>query len=251
MFEQTFVRNGNSTVKVTSVVASFLFQTILMGTAVLVSLSYTGALPVARLSRTPIELPPPPPALTRHSTEPKLAKRVPRQFHYGQLIQPRQIRSHVMQIPDEEMPLAPATVIPGWIPGGVAGTASNGVLDGMVGSFGTPPLSPATVPEKETRKGSQTRIHVGGNVQVAKLITQPKPPYPPLARQARIQGTVRFSAIIGKDGTIQNLQLVSGHPLLVRAAAETVRQWRYRPTLLNNEPVEVVTQIDVNFALSQ
>ena len=72
-----------------------------------------------------------------------------------------------------------------------------------------------------------------------------------VAKQARIQGTVRFTAIIGKDGTIQNLQLVSGHPLLVPGATEAVKQWVYRPTLLNNDPVEVVTQIDVNFTLSQ
>jgi protein TonB len=72
-----------------------------------------------------------------------------------------------------------------------------------------------------------------------------------LAKQARIQGVVRFTAIIGRDGTIQNLTLVSGHPLLVSAAQEAVKQWRYKPTLLNGEPVEVVTQIDVNFTLNQ
>jgi protein TonB len=88
-------------------------------------------------------------------------------------------------------------------------------------------------------------------VQSAKLIRQPRPVYPPLARQARISGTVKFNAIIAKDGTIQNLQMVSGHPLLVQAATEAVRQWVYQPTLLNGEPVEVITTIDVNFTLSQ
>jgi protein TonB len=87
-------------------------------------------------------------------------------------------------------------------------------------------------------------------VQAAKLISQPKPQYPPLARQARIQGTVRFNAVIGRDGTIQNLQMARGHPLLVPAATEAVRQWRYHPTLLNDDPVEVVTQIDVHFTLT-
>jgi protein TonB len=83
------------------------------------------------------------------------------------------------------------------------------------------------------------------------LVSQPRPVYPPLAKQARIQGVVRFTAIIGRDGTIQNLTLVSGHPLLVSSAQEAVKQWRYKPTLLNGEPVEVVTQIDVNFTLNQ
>jgi protein TonB len=83
------------------------------------------------------------------------------------------------------------------------------------------------------------------------LIFQPRPVYPPLAKQARIQGTVRFTAIIGRDGTIQNLTVVSGHPLLLAAAQSAVVQWKYKPTLLNGEPVEVVTQIDVNFTLNQ
>ena len=85
----------------------------------------------------------------------------------------------------------------------------------------------------------------------ANLIRQPKPAYPPLARSARIQGTVRFTAVIAKDGTIQNLQLVSGHPLLVQSAQDAVKQWLYKPTMLNGEAVEVITQIDVNFTLTQ
>jgi len=94
------------------------------------------------------------------------------------------------------------------------------------------------------------RLRVGGGVQARKLISQEPPVYPPLAKQARIQGTVRLTAIIAKDGTVKDLQLVNGHPLLVAAAQEAVRKWRYEPTLLNGEPVEVITQIDVNFTLS-
>ena len=75
--------------------------------------------------------------------------------------------------------------------------------------------------------------------------------YPALAKQARIQGTVRYNVLIGKDGTIQAMDLVSGHPLLVEAATPAVRQWKYQTTLLNGEPVEVVTVIDVNFTLAQ
>jgi protein TonB len=92
---------------------------------------------------------------------------------------------------------------------------------------------------------------VGGQVIAANLVRRIVPTYPALAKQARISGTVRFNAIIGKDGTIQNLQLVSGHPLLVQSATDAVKQWLYKPTLLNNEPVEVITTIDVNFTLSQ
>jgi protein TonB len=88
-------------------------------------------------------------------------------------------------------------------------------------------------------------------VQAANLIRQVKPSYPPLAKQARIQGTVRFNAVIAKDGTIQNLTVASGHPMLVASAMEAVKQWLYKPTLLNGEPVEVITTIDVNFTLNQ
>ena len=83
------------------------------------------------------------------------------------------------------------------------------------------------------------------------LIDKPRPVYPPEAKQARIQGLVRLDAIIAKDGTIANLSVESGHPLLVPAALDAVRHWVYKPTLLNGEPVEVVTTIDVNFTLSQ
>jgi protein TonB len=92
---------------------------------------------------------------------------------------------------------------------------------------------------------------VGGQVQAANLIKQVKPQYPPLAKAARVQGTVKFQAVIAKDGTIQNLQLLGGPPLLVQAAMQAVQQWQYKPTLLNGEPVEVITTIDVNFTLSQ
>jgi TonB family protein len=93
------------------------------------------------------------------------------------------------------------------------------------------------------------RIRVGANVQAANLINKVDPVYPPLAEQARIQGTVRFTVIIGKDGRFANIQLVSGHPLLVQAAKDALDQYVYKPTLLNGQPVEVVTQVDVNFAL--
>jgi TonB family protein len=95
------------------------------------------------------------------------------------------------------------------------------------------------------------QIRVGGAVQAYNLLNQVRPEYPPLAKQARVQGTVTFRATIAKDGTIANLNLISGPPLLVQAAQQAVSQWQYKPTLLNGQPVEVVTTIDVNFTLSQ
>jgi TonB family protein len=93
-------------------------------------------------------------------------------------------------------------------------------------------------------------IRVGANVQQANLVSQEKPVYPPLAKAARVQGTVRFDATIGPDGTVQNLHVIEGPPLLVQAAMEAVQKWVYKPTLLNGNPVSVTTTIDINFTLS-
>ena len=127
------------------------------------------------------------------------------------------------------------------MPGSYAsGGVPGGVIGGIVG--GVPAVPPAADGTK--------RITIGGNVQQAKLIMQPKPVYPPLAKQARISGVVHLSAIIGKEGNVVNLAVISGHPLLIPSALESVRQWVYQKTLLNGEPLEVSTQIDVNYTLS-
>jgi len=107
-----------------------------------------------------------------------------------------------------------------------------------------------SLPEKVTPMGP-TRIRVGGNVQAANLIKKETPIYPPTAKQARIQGVVRFTVTIAKDGTVQDIQLVSGHPLLVPSAQAAVWQWQYKPILLNGQPVEVVTTVDVNYTLME
>ena len=133
------------------------------------------------------------------------------------------------------------------------GPAAYGVPDGVIGAPAievmqlpklAPPKAAAPVATAKTRP-----LPVGGDVQAAKLIRQLKPVYPPLAKQARISGTVRLEAVIGASGVIENLRVISGHPLLVPAAVEAVRQWVYRPTLLNSVAVEVLTQIEVNFKL--
>lgn len=114
----------------------------------------------------------------------------------------------------------------------------------------TVPPSRASEPTPSSGAVPQ-RVKIAGDVQKAKLLQHPDPVYPPLAVQARISGVVRLKAIIGKDGTVQNLVLASGHPLLVPSAMEAAKQWVYAPTFLNGQAVEVSTQIEVNFALTQ
>jgi TonB family protein len=105
-------------------------------------------------------------------------------------------------------------------------------------------------PQTEPPASGVQRIRVGGNVQAANLIRKVIPVYPTEAKKAGVQGTVRFQMILGTDGTVQHLQVVSGDPLLVDAARDAVQQWVYKPTLLNGQPVEVVTTVDINFTLS-
>jgi protein TonB len=159
----------------------------------------------------------------------------------GKLVAPKVIPKDVKIIKEEAEPDMGAVGGVG-VPGGVAGGSIGGVLGGVMGGMGAAPPPP---------KANPSRIRQGGNVQAAMLIDRVQPSYPPLARQTRISGTVRLHAIIGKDGSVQQLTLESGHPLLVQAALDAVRRWRYKPTLLNGEPVEVDTTIDVIFSLNQ
>jgi TonB family protein len=95
------------------------------------------------------------------------------------------------------------------------------------------------------------RIHVDGKTQHAKLTHEVRAKYPPEARAAGIEGVVHLEIIVATDGSIKQLQVLSGHPLLVKAALDAVRQWTYVPTTLNGQPVEVVTRVAVVFKLPQ
>ena len=126
---------------------------------------------------------------------------------------------------------------------------STPVID-IAGPPAIPP-PPTTVSDTPSVPKPREPIRVASDLQLTKLVRKVMPEYPALAKTARVSGVVRLVGVIAKDGTIRNLQLMSGHPLLTRAALEAVRQWIYAPTLLNGEPVEVITTIDVSFTLSQ
>jgi TonB family protein len=133
-------------------------------------------------------------------------------------------------------------------PHGSYAPPSQASLDALSGKTDTeyrkgPPPSPnETVP---------MRIRVGGQVESARLIFQPKPEYPLLAKMKRIQGVVRLDAVLGKDGTVEALKVISGHPFLIKAALDAVQRWRYQPVLLNGYAVQVATEIDINFTLAE
>ncbi len=249
MFEQTFVDTGETTRKPWTVLVSFVVQCLLVGVMILVPLIYTEALPRQQLMSFLLAPPPPPPPPPPPAAMPVVSKPIVREIEDGRLIAPKTIPKTIAMIKEEELPPPSAAMggVVGGVPGGVPGGTAGGVIGGIISSTPVAAPPPPPPPKAEAPK----RIRVGGQVQQARLVSQPKPIYPPLAKQARIQGTVRLEALISKTGTIEELRVVSGHPLLVQAALDAVRQWRYQPTFLNNEPVEVATTIDVNFTLSQ
>ena len=246
MFEEMVISSPNpkKTNKPWTVFVSMVFQIAFLAILILIPLIYTEALPktmMATMLTAPPPPPPPPPppaAATVVHVKPQVHL-----MDAGKLMQPKVIPREVKIIKEDAEPDMGAVGMTGGVPGGVAGGSMGGVLGGVIGGMGTAPPPP--------RPKQTGPLRVGGNVQAAKIINRVQPVYPPLARQTRISGTVRLHAIIGKDGTIQSLEVVSGHPLLQQAALDAVRQWRYQPTLLNGEPVDVDTTIDVIFSLNQ
>ena len=245
MFEEMVISSPNpkKTNKPWTVVVSMIFQVAFLGILILIPLIYTEALPKTMMA-TMLTAPPPPPPPPPPPAVAQIVHVKP-QAHLmdaGKLMQPKVIPKEVKIIKEDAEPDV-ATGMTGGVPGGVAGGSMGGVLGGVIGGMGAAPPPP--------RPHQTGPLRVGGNVQAARIVNRVQLVYPPLARQTRISGTVRLHAIIGKDGTIQSLEVMSGHPLLQQAALDAVRQWRYQPTLLNGEPVDVDTTIDVIFSLNQ
>jgi protein TonB len=237
MFEQSMLLSSAPGKKAGALAASLAAQTLAVGTLLLIPLLYTDRLPFAQL-QLPTFLPPTP------APEPVRPQAVP----------------HLRRVPRIWNPLASPTTSPRL-------NTQPDIIDDTPAPFGSidtsvflpptlstiisrvipPPPPPPHVGEVTPSKP----ITVTSDVQAAKLIRKVIPVYPRLAIIARISGTVRLTGIIGKDGLIQQLQVIDGPPMLVQAAVDAVRQWVYRPTLLSNKPVEVIAPINVNFTLSQ
>ena len=249
MFEQSLMDIAIGKTKTPWAVAfSFTLQAIFIAGLLLFPLLNYYQLPATELMTFLVAPPPPPPPPP--PIEAIIKKVIPREFDAG-LIQPTTIPDKVAIIKEEAIP-PPAASIAGVV-GGVAGGGIGGSLGGVIrGIISSAPIvaPPPPPPPVKKVKATPKRIRVGGSVQKARLAKKVPPVYPALARQARIQGVVKLTAIIARDGTIQKLEVGSGHPLLVPSALDAVKQWRYKPTLLNGEAVEVVTQIDVIFKLT-
>jgi len=223
-------------------------QCFMLGILLLLPLYFTEQLPKSQLLTflvAPPPPPPPPPAAEQQVA--RIMKQIQSDLlSSGALRTPTRIPQKVQMIKEEEAPppLPSTGGVVGGVPGGIPGGQLGGVIGGIVNSTANLSYMPklqAVVPQ---------RVRISQGVTTGMLIHRVEPPYPGLARAARISGNVVLKAIISKEGTIEDLTLVSGHPMLVPSAIDAVRQWRYRPYLLNGQPVEVETTITVIFTLA-
>jgi protein TonB len=227
--------------------ASVFLQCSLVGVMLLLPLYFTQELPKSQLLTFLVAPPPPPPPPPAAEQVARITKQIQTDMiSGGQLRTPTRIPQKVQMIKEEDapLPMAGGGGVVGGVPGGIPGGQLGGVIGGIVSSS----ANVAVVPKFQPVVPQRVRISQG--VTAGMLIHKTQPSYPILARSARIQGTVILKAIIDKDGNIQDLQLVSGHPLLVPAAIAAVKEWHYKPFLLNGIPTEVETTVDVNFILS-
>ena len=225
-------------------VVSVASHALIVATAILVPLYFSNAIDMHQLQLTylvapPLPPPPPPAAEAIHAT------RHPRSFFAdNKLYAPRVIPKRVAEVKD----LRPASQATAGVPGGVIGGVPGGQLSGVIGgilresTYVPPPPAPRPAPHVGPYR-------VGGNIQRPQLISQVVPIYPILAKETRVQGTVVIDSIIDTHGNVTEMRLVSGHPLLVTAAFDAVRQWKYEPTRLNGIPIPIEMLVTVHFSL--
>jgi protein TonB len=242
MFDQTFVDTLTETRKPWTVGVSLLAQSGLVAVALIVPLMHPEILhpkldlPIFVVLK---QLKQQQPKEVRTAVTP--VKAAPRAF-----VGPARVPEHIAKVVDISAAAEPENFA-------LAGPSTNIGTGAILPNFtenslpDNPPPQPKPVPRKAAASGP---LAVSTGVQSAKLAFGPKPAYPPLAKASRTQGTVKLEAIIAPDGSIGNLRVITGPPLLTRAAMDAVQQWRYQPTLLNGNAVEVLTEIDVVFTLN-
>jgi protein TonB len=243
MFEQTFVQTQAATRRPWTVAMSLSLQTAVVGVILLIPLLHPAVLkipelPKAHLINTWANLAPRPQQVATSAPVAPSAIHIPRIYNPSLRPLPPPPAGRNIGVPTD--------VASGWQGGEPALVSTAGLPVGVA----LPPSVPVPAPAPAAIKPAGP-FHISSGVEAAKLTYNPKPVYPQIAITARVQGTVQLEAVIATDGRVRNLRVLSGSPLLVRAALDAVQQWKYQPTLLNGAPVEVVTEIEVNFTLSR
>lgn len=242
MFEQTFIDSRVTARRPGTMAASLVLQSAFVAAALAIPLFQTAS--VAWRPPSPLLFVPPTPKVVEVVQSQIASKQAVslRPMFRPTFTAPTRIPTKISDSGPEPMPFMPSL------------SGSAGVYVDPLGDLSTKIAAASGQAQSVTPNvppTPKTPLRVSVGVQAAKLIAQVKPPYPPLARTARVSGIVRLQAVIAPNGRIRNLQIISGHPLLVQAALDAVGQWQYQPTLLNGEPVEVITSIEVNFTLNQ
>ena len=221
---------------------------VILAALIIIPLYFTGTISLPEDAKVPLIAPPPPlapppppagGAVAPHITHPKAKLN----YTLHKLTAPTAIPKKVSSGSDEVPGSAPDLgTVPGGVPGGVIGGQIGGVVGGVLGATGTsaPTPPPAARPVHKV-------VRVGSNLKAPRQTYNVDPVYPPLARQARVSGTVVVDALIDEHGNVVEVRVVSGHPLLVDAALKAVGQWKYEPTTLNGKPVSVELQVQVHF----
>ncbi len=219
---------------------SLAIQTFFVGTLILVPMLFTDVLPF-HVPREVVQIPSAP----RSAQSEAAASIQPR--HHAEVLSeriqvPRSVPTEIIHFND----LSSTQVAGNSGPPDPSGIVSTGTGGPQLSAL----LHAGTSVTPTIQRTQPKRWKVSGGIEQGLLIRYVKPVYPRLAQAAGVQGEVVLQAIIGKDGSIENLRAISGNPLLVKAALDAVQQWRYHPYLLNSEPVEVETQITVRFTVS-
>jgi protein TonB len=237
MFTESLLESSARSRRSWTTILSFAVQAAVIAVLVLLPLFYTQALP-AIVALGPL-IGPPQGEAPRAVAERRTARASTSEIVGLTVRQPRSIPHGIADIQDKSAP-EPAASSGLTVPYATGTNATSSQLIAILGAPPRPPEPPLSTPR---------RLVISGGVSQGYLLQQVRPVYPPLAIAAHAQGAVVLTAVISRTGEIENLRVVSGHPLLVWAAVNAVKRWHYRPYLLNGDPVEVETQITVNFSL--
>ena len=248
MLEYNRMKSGS---RLVDALISLAVNTAILLTPIFLGLYFTDTLDMHQFTSTFLAAPPPPPAPPPPAA-PTVVRAAPAKRTFenaGKLIAPTVIPKQIAMIKEEPLPPdveGTGVGVVGGVPGGVASGSMGGVIGGVIGGVTTSipqPIAPVARPKGPVR--------VGGRVREPRLINRVEPTYPALARQTHVSGSVVIEAIISEQGDVVEMKVVSGPPLLIQAALDAVRRWKYEPTYLNDQPVPVQLNVTVVFRLSE
>ena len=253
MFETAILADGPGKKRVWTTCAGVTGQALLIASAMLAPLIWTQVLPQAQLLTTLITPSAPVSPARPVSAEPVVRPReqVRHAFQFTDVLHlftKMPAHAQTFSDPPDVGPAGP--YIPGALPSDVGSGPLSSILRDVVGQVEVPAPAPPRVEPRPVEKTPE-RIRLGGQVLLGRLTSRVEPVYPRIAIQARVAGEVRLDAVVGTDGRVRELHVLSGHPMLVQAAVDAVRQWIFQPTLLNGVPVEVSAPVTVTFRLGQ